>query len=101
MTHMQSPTTLCGRTSGSCGRIPNVHHCFCRVKGPVWSRCLSRAPEPGTQGSELKLAKDGPCKHRTLCIEDQCPTFTEEGAISGGESSSKPNSLLRSARTSA
>lgn len=64
MTHMQSPTALCGRTSGSCGRIPNVHRCFCPVEGPVWSRCPSTAPEPGTQshvrhrGSDLKPTEE-------------------------------------------
>lgn len=51
MTHMQSPTALCGRTSGSCGRTPNVHRCFCPVEGPAWSRYPSTAPEPGTQSN--------------------------------------------------
>lgn len=56
MTHMQNPTTLCGRTSGSCGRIPNVRRCFCPVEGPAWSRCPSTAPEPEKERKEKEKA---------------------------------------------
>lgn len=49
MTHMPSPTTLCGKISGSCGRIQNGRRCFGHTEGPAWSRCPSTAPGPCTK----------------------------------------------------
>lgn len=54
MTHMQNLTTLCGRTSGSCGRIPNVRRCFFPAEGPAWSKCPSKAPVPENQEEKKK-----------------------------------------------
>lgn len=62
---MQSPTSPCGRTSGSCGRTPTARRCFCPAAGAVWSRCPNTAPEPGTQrdvrhpGSGPKAKRNG------------------------------------------